>query len=273
LSNKRNYLEEDRIMGGLEAIFRWLHVFFGIIWIGHLYFFNWVNGPLQAKLDGPTKKLVVPELMPRALYWFRWGAAFTWLTGFLLLGMVYYMSGAALENPTEGWTGGAIAMIVVTFVAVFIYDALWKTGLANNLRAAVITSYVLLAAVVAAYVYVGHFSQRGTLIHTGVLFGSAMAFNVWFRIWPAQQKIITAVKNGAAPDAALVKVAGMRSRHNTYMSLPLLWAMIGQHTNFFFGDNWGIPRDFYWVFWLLIIIIGWHIIFQCYKKAGKVQGF
>jgi uncharacterized membrane protein len=69
-------------MGGLEAIFRWLHVFFGIIWIGHLYFFNWVNGPLQAKLDGPTKKLVVPELMPRALYWFRWGAAFTWLTGF-----------------------------------------------------------------------------------------------------------------------------------------------------------------------------------------------
>jgi uncharacterized membrane protein len=150
---------------------------------------------------------------------------------------------------------------------------LWKTGLANNLRAAVITSYVLLAAIVAAYVYVGHFTPRATLIHTGVLFGSTMAFNVWFRIWPAQQKIITAVKNGVAPDAALVKIAGLRSRHNTYMSLPLLWAMIGQHTTFFFGGNWGIPNDLYWVFWLLIIIIGWHIVFQCYKKAGKVQGF
>jgi len=213
--------------------------------------------------------------MPRALYWFRWGAAFTWLTGFLLLGMVYYMSGATLEDPAAGWSGGAIAMIVVTFVAVVIYDALWSSPLASNLRAAVITSYVLVAIVVAAYVYVGHFSQRGTLIHTGVLFGSTMAFNVWFRIWPAQQKIITAVKNGSPlpPTDPIVKVAGLRSRHNTYMSLPLLWAMIGQHTTFFFGGNWGIPSDYYWVFWLLIIIVGWHIIFQCYKKAGKVQGF
>ena len=166
-------------------------------------------------------------------------------------------------------------MILLTFIAVFIYDALWSSPLANNLRAAVITSYVLVAIVVAAYVYVGHFSQRGTLIHTGVLFGSTMAFNVWFRIWPAQQKIITTVKNGSPlpPTDPIVKVAGLRSRHNTYMSLPLLWAMIGQHTTFFFGGNWGIPSDYYWVFWLLIIIVGWHIVFQCYKKAGKVQGF
>ena len=77
-------------MEALEAIFRWMHIFAGIIWIGHLYFFNWVNGPLQAKLDGPTKKIVVPELMPRALYWFRWGAAYTWITGLLLLMLVYY---------------------------------------------------------------------------------------------------------------------------------------------------------------------------------------
>src|SRR2546423_5450227 len=156
-------------MGGLEAIFRWLHVFFGIIWIGHLYFFNWVNGPLQAKLDGPTKKIVVPELMPRALYWFRWGAAFTWITGVLLLGMVYYMGQAVLNDPATGFTAGTIIMIVVTFLAVFVYDALWKSGLANNLRAAVITSFVLLSIVVALFVYVGAFSYRGTLIHMGAL--------------------------------------------------------------------------------------------------------
>jgi uncharacterized membrane protein len=260
-------------MGGLEAIFRWMHVFAGIIWIGHLYFFNWVNGPLQTKLDGPTKKAVVPELMPRALYWFRWGAAYTWITGFLLLGMVYYMSKATLEDPVAGWSTGAIVMIAVTFLAVFIYDALWKSPLANNLRAAVIVSYALLALIVVGYVYYGGFSQRGTLIHTGVLFGSTMAFNVWFRIWPSQKKIITAVKNGQPPDAAIVKLAGLRSRHNTYMSVPLLWAMIGQHTTYFFGGNLGIPSEYYWVVWLLIIIIGWHIAFQCYKKAGKVAGF
>jgi len=260
-------------MGGLEAIFRWLHVFFGIIWIGHLYFFNWVNGPLQAKLDGPTKKIVVPELMPRALYWFRWGAAYTWISGFLLLLLVYYHGQAVLNDPAAGWSGGTIVMILVTFLAVFLYDALWKSGLANNLRAAVIVSYVLVAIIVALFVYIGGFSQRGTLIHTGALFGSIMAFNVWFRIWPGQKHIITAVKNGTPPDAAVVKLAGLRSRHNTYMSVPLLWAMIGQHTNYFFGGNLGIPGEYYWVFWLLIIILGWHIAFQCYKKAAKVPGF
>ena len=260
-------------MGGLEAIFRWMHVFAGIIWIGHLYFFNFVNGPLQGKLDGPTKKVVNPELMPRALYWFRWGAAWTWITGVLLLLLVYYHGQAVLNVPEAGWSAGTIVMIVVTFVAVFIYDALWKSGLANNLRAAVITSFVLVAIIVGLYVYYGSFSQRGMLIHTGALFGTTMAFNVWYRIWPAQQKIIRAVKDGTAPDAALVKLAGMRSRHNTYMSLPLLWAMIGQHTNYFFGGNLGIPSDYYWLFWLLIIIVGWHIVFQCYKKSAKVQGF
>ena len=164
-------------------------------------------------------------------------------------------------------------MIAVTFLAVFIYDALWRSGLANNVRAAVIVSFVLLSVVVALFVYFGHFSYRGTLIHTGALFGTTMAFNVWYRIWPNQQKIIRAVKNGEAADAGAVKVAGLRSRHNTYMSVPLLWAMIGQHTTYFGGGNLGIPSDLYWVFWLLIIIVGWHIVFQCYKKAPKVQGF
>jgi uncharacterized membrane protein len=259
-------------MQGLEAIFRWLHVFAGIIWIGHLYFFNWVNGPLQTKLDGPTKKVVVPELMPRALYWFRWGAAYTWITGVLLLGIVYYHGQQAFDTG-YGWSAGGGVMIVVTFLAVFIYDAIWKSPLAANLRTGVIVSFVLLAIIVALFVHFAHFSYRGTLIHTGVLFGTTMAFNVWYRIWPGQQKIIRAVKNGEAPDANVVKLAGLRSRHNTYMSVPLVWAMMGQHTTYFAGGNLGIPSRYYWVFWLILIIVGWHIVFQCYKKSGKVQGF
>jgi len=259
-------------MEALEAIFRWLHVFAGIIWIGHLYFFNWVNGPLQTKLDGPTKKAVVPELMPRALYWFRWGAAYTWITGVLLLMLVYY-HGQQLLSATGSWGAGPIIMILVTFVAPFIYDAIWKSGLANNLRAGVIVSFVLLSIIVALFHYFGEFSYRGTLIHLGTLLGTTMAFNVWFRIWPSQQKIIRAVKEGTAPDANLVKLAGLRSRHNTYMSVPLVWTMIGQHTVFFAGGNFGIPSDLYWVFLMVIVALGWHIAFQCYKKAGKVSGF
>ncbi len=259
-------------MLALEALFRWMHVFVGIIWIGLLYYFNFVNGQMAAKLDAAAKKAVVPELMPRALFWFRWGAAWTWITGVILLLLVYYAYVEENLSP-DGWSAGVIAMVAVTFLGVFAYDALWSSGLKSNVRGAVIVSFLLLSVVVALFVYVGHFSYRGMMIHTGTLFGTTMAFNVWYRIWPAQQKIIRAIKNGEAPAADLAALAGLRSKHNTYMSLPLIWAMLNQHTSYFAGGNLGIPNDYNWVFWLLLIIVGWHIIFQCYKKASKVEGF
>ena len=259
-------------MLSLEAIFRWLHIFVGILWIGHLYYFNFVNGQMVAKLDAAAKKQVVPELMPRALYWFRWGAAWTWITGVLLLIMVYYAYAAENVSP-DGWSTGVIVMIAVTFLGVFVYDAIWNSGLKSNVRAAVIVSFVILAAVVYLYVNYANFTYRATLIHTGALFGSAMAFNVWFRIWPAQQRIIRAIKAGEAPAAADPALAGLRSKHNTYMSLPLFWAMMGQHTVYFSGGNLGLSSSNYWMGWLLIIALGWHIIFHCYKKAAKLEGF
>ncbi len=259
------------MMEGLQFVFRWLHVFVGIIWIGHLYFFNFVNAPLAAQLDGPTKQKVVPELMPRALFWFRWGAAWTWITGVLLLLLVFYHGGLAIETDAS-WGAAAIAMIAVTFLAVFAYDALWSSGLKSNVRAATIVSFVLLAIVVWMFVEVGGFPPRSVLIHTGSMFGTMMAFNVWFRIWPAQQRIIAAVKAGKAPEASDPALAGLRSKHNTYLSLPLLWAMLNEHATPFFGGNFGIPGDFYWVAWLAVVALGWHIIFHCYRIAGRVSG-
>ena len=131
-------------MEALEALFRWMHVFAGIIWIGHLYFFNWVNGPFQTKIDGPTKKLVNPELMPRALYWFRWGAAYTWITGFLLLGIVYYMGGAMVEDQSQKGlaSGVGVASLLVGWA---IYDVLWK-AMAKSEMAGIGVSFVLVVA-------------------------------------------------------------------------------------------------------------------------------
>ena len=249
-----------------------MHIFVGILWIGHLYYFNFVNGQMAAKLDGAAKKQVVPELMPRALFWFRWGAAWTWITGVLLLALVYYHQGLVFDTGST-WGAGPIVMIAVTFLGVFVYDAIWNSGLKDNLRAAVIVTFLLLSVVVYLFVSFGEFSYRGTLIHTGALFGTAMAYNVWFRIWPAQQRIIRAVKNGEAPAPADPALAGLRSKHNTYMSLPLFWAMIGQHTTYFAGGNLGLSSGTYWIGWLAIIALGWHIIWQCYKKAGKLEGF
>src|SRR5215212_1766344 len=99
----------------LQLLFRWAHVVAGVTWIGHLYFFNWVNGPMAAKLDAATKKAVVPELMPRALFWFRWGAAWTWITGFVLAGLVYYQTREVLFDPEHvgnPWLWLAIFLVI-----------------------------------------------------------------------------------------------------------------------------------------------------------------
>tara|TARA_B100001142_G_C14121049_1_gene573042 strand:- start:515 stop:844 length:330 start_codon:yes stop_codon:yes gene_type:complete len=109
-------------------------------------------------------------------------------------------------------------------------------------------------------------------MHLGALFGTNMAFNVWFRIWPAQQKIITAIKNGDAPDGDLLALAGLRSKHNTYMSVPLIWTMHNQH-HVTAPTTLGIPSDYAWILLMVMVIIGWHVVFQLYKKSAKIAGF
>src|SRR5216110_536295 len=111
----------------LQSLFRWFHVVAGILWIGLLYFFNWVNSAFAPTLDADTRKKVVPQLMPRALYWFRWGAAWTWVTGVLLLFLVFWW-----PDPKFS-TGPSIVMILVTFLAFMVYDVLFKMDFAKDL--------------------------------------------------------------------------------------------------------------------------------------------
>src|SRR5215813_47789 len=99
-----------------------------------LYFFNWVNGPFAGTMDGDTKKKVVPQLMPRALYWFRWGAAWTWVTGVLLLLLVFYHGRAAFDTAAAGASLGAIVMLMATILGAAGYDALAGSDLGKDLR-------------------------------------------------------------------------------------------------------------------------------------------
>src|SRR5579859_3953525 len=130
----------------LQLAFRWLHVIAGVMWIGHLWFFNFVNGPLAKTYDADSKKKVVPELMPRALYWFRWGAAYTWITGILLLGIVYYMgglmpaTGGAAVRFQADWAYAAVGLAVLV-VGFLIYDILWK-ALAKKEMVGMVISFV-----------------------------------------------------------------------------------------------------------------------------------
>ena len=252
----------------LQLILRWAHVVAGIIWIGHLYFFNWVNGPFQAKLDGPTKKIVNPELMPRALFWFRWGAAWTWITGILLAGLVYYHSRIVFEDPSNGnpwlWLAIVLVLLAVGFV---IYNAIMK-ALANKVVGAAI-NLAIFAGVYALLECVGKFSGRALYIHTGAIFGTMMALNVWMIIWPYQQRIIKATKEGTAPDPADVATAGLRSRHNTFMSVPLIFTMISNHYPTVYGQS-PMVRD---GILAVIIAVGFIATKMIYGKAPKVQGF
>ena len=263
--------------GMLNPLAKWLHIIAGVMWIGLLYFFNFINGHVAATMDGDTKKKVVPELMPRTLYWFRWGAAWTWFTGVILLYVIFWRGNLSMgesvgntmfEADTEV-TMWAHIMLLVTFVAVFLYDFLYKSALAKNTRVITIVAFLLIAGIEYSMINCGGFSYRAFNIHIGAMFGTMMAFNVWFRIWPAQQKIITAIKNGEAPNGDDVALAGLRSKHNTYMSFPLLWTMINEHTVVFNGKLFNIEG----LVLLVIIALGWHIVFQLYKKSGKVKGF
>ena len=309
----------------IEPIFKWIHIFMGIMWIGLLYFFNFVNTGFVPTMSGDTKKAVVPELMPRALYWFRWGAAWTWFTGVILLIAVFWFAGGQSnlwiadgaeefidvnnnktydlgeeytdsndndvwddeQDPNTAETSMMMdtqdkneagdpgldmythIMLAVTFLAVFAYDFLYKSPLAKNNRVVTIISFILIAAILYCMTHCAGWGYRAFNIHIGAMFGTIMAFNVWFRIWPAQQKIITAIKDGEAPDSDLLALAGLRSKHNTYLSLPLIWTMINAHTTVY-GDK---AFNYEGGVLLIVIALGWHIIFQCYKKSSKLQGF
>ena len=97
----------------LNPIAKWLHIVAGITWIGLLYFFNFINGHVAATMDGDTKKKVVPQLMPRTLFWFRWGAAWTWVTGVILLYLVFWAGGHMPANFTSDELTGEPANIYI----------------------------------------------------------------------------------------------------------------------------------------------------------------
>jgi uncharacterized membrane protein len=252
-------------MSVTTELIRWIHVVAGVLWIGHLYFFNWVNANFAATMDAETKKKVVPELMPRALHFFRWGAAFTWLTGILLLGLVFYMGKAVLEKDVA-WGAFQLAMLAVTFLGVFLYDVLVKSVLKTG-PVQFWGGLALVAGALFAY-RAADYSFRGYSIHLGALFGTIMAFNVWFRIWPAQKTIITAVKNGQKPEDATVALAGTRSRHNTFLSVPLLFFMLNSHATWASSGHDPFP-----VWPLVVVAVGWVGTHHLYAHAKKVKGF
>jgi uncharacterized membrane protein len=248
----------------LAAVFRWFHIVAGIVWIGLLYWFNWVNIPFSQTLTGDARKQVITELAPRALYFFRWGAMWTWGLGLLLLGLVFYHGGLMFEPTSEGWNIKSGVMLAVTFLMYPVYDALARSPLGKNIRVMGVVGFIIIAIIVYSMINWAEFSYRAYSIHLGAMFGTIMVANVWSRIWPNQKKVIAAIKDGTTPDPALIATTGQRSRHNTYLSVPLVWTMINSHTVVPGADSW---------LWLLgVTLLGWLLVSLLYARSMKVKG-
>jgi uncharacterized membrane protein len=214
-----------------QFLLRWLHFLGGITWIGMLYFFNLVNVQFMKELDAPTKGKVIPNLMPKTLWWFRWGAMLTWVTGFL-----YYLALAATETPGHKILGLFLVSWVVAYeILSLLTKASVKGGPLKDgrvLAAAVAVVVIAIGWVVGFYGREWGASSRSLSILIGGGLGTIMFMNVWMVIWPLQKKIIAAVKATAETGAAApaeqplwARRAFLASRTNAWLSLPMLFFM------------------------------------------------
>ncbi len=254
-----------------NLILRWVHVFAGILWVGTTYYFTWLDGRFEemekaeSAGGGATQVWMVhsggfyvvqkqktPALLTGKLHWFRYEALFTFLSGCLLLGVVYYMGGALVDpdvariTPLQGMAIGIGAI----FAGWEVYDRLWMSPLAKNEVVGAVISYALLVA--AAYGLSRVFSGRGAYIHVGAMMGTMMTLNVWMRILPAQRKMVAALAAGQPPDLALGARAKQRSKHNTFMVVPVVFTMISNH---FPTASYG--STYAWQTLAVLVLVGW----------------
>ena len=249
----------------INLLLRWTHVFAAILWVGTTYYFTWLDGQLRraAAHDGNVwmvhsggfytvvkqKTLGVP---PSRLHWFRWEAMVTWLSGVMLLGVVYY-KGGLLVDPTEATVSEAMVKAIgIGFLIVgwTVYDLIVRTPIVRRGRLFAVVSLVLLVASARGLREV--MSARAAYIHVGALFGTIMAANVWMRILPPQRRMIAAASRGEPIDPALGAGAKERSKHNTFIVVPTVFLMISNHfPTATYGNRYGLETM------AVLIVAGW----------------
>jgi uncharacterized membrane protein len=239
------------LLDWISLFLRWFHVIAGVAWIGASFYFIWLDNNLRTPPDWKKQKGIKgdlwavhgggfyevskyeygPEVIPEKLHWFKWEAYTTWISGFLLLSLVYY-HGAAIYlidssvmelTPAQAITRG----LGLIFGGLFIYEAACRSPLAKYPQVFGIMFLILLAA--TSYLATHWFSGRGAFMHVGALIGTIMAGNVFFKIMPAQRLMVDAVANKTEIDPSWGLGAKLRSVHNNYLTLPLLFIMISNH--------------------------------------------
>ncbi len=256
----------------LGLMVRWFHVIVGVAWIGASFYFVWLDNHLREppewkKQEGikgdlwaihgggiyeVAKYQLGPREMPRELHWFKWEAYTTWLSGMTLLFIVYYLgSPGYLIDPSKAdislGTGVAIGLGTLALVMA-IYEALIRSPLAHNGKGFGLVLFAILLLVDWGLFQV--FSGRGAYIHVGAVIGTIMVANVFLGIVPSQWALVNALNDGREPDekvARLAALAKLRSTHNNYLTLPIIFIMISNHYPMLYGHPHG---------WAILAAIG-----------------
>jgi uncharacterized membrane protein len=239
---------------------RWTHVFAAILWVGTTYYFTWLDGQLRkggavwmVHSGGfyTVEKQKSLGVAAGDVHWFRWEAAITWFSGFLLLGLVYYGGGALIDADQDTSKGLAMGVAMGSLIVGWVvYDLLARTPLARNELAFAVVAFVLLVA--TAYGMRTVLSGRATYIHIGAMMGTIMTANVWMRILPPQRRMIAAMARGETVDPAAGAGAKLRSKHNTFMAVPVAFIMISNH---FPSATYGSDNSV--VVLAVLILVGW----------------
>ena len=249
-----------------SLIFRWLHVVAAIGWIGSSFYFIHLDLSLKPGSDLPDgvqgeawqvhgggfyrimKYLVAPSQMPEELTWFKWEAYTTWLSGFALMVVVYYLDAdlflvdKSILDLTPAQAG--LFSFCSLVVAWLLYEAACRSGLARHELPFALGGYVFLVLLTYAFTHV--LSGRGAFNQIGALIGTIMVANVFLTIIPNQRKIVAALLAGAKPDPKLGKAGKERSVHNNYLTLPVLVLMISNHYPLLFATRFN---------WLIVAIV------------------
>ena len=246
-----------------NLLVRWTHVFSAILWVGSTYYFTWLDGQMRRGADRPVwmvhsggfytvvkqKTLAVP---PAEVHWFRYEALATFLSGFVLLNLVYYHGGLMvdpIDPKLSPLAAGAVG--VGTLVAGWtIYDLLARTPLVDREAGFAAAGFALIVATAWALSRV--LPARAAYIHIGALFGTIMTSNVWMRILPPQRRMIAAAAKGEPFDPSLAAGAKRRSKHNTFLAVPATFLMISNHfPTATYGNHYAVP------ILAALILVGW----------------
>ncbi|MGC6516752.1 MAG: urate hydroxylase PuuD [Candidatus Puniceispirillaceae bacterium] len=258
------------VLDWIEFALRWLHVITAIAWIGSSFYFIALDLGLRRHDNLPKlvhgeewqvhgggfyhiqKYLVAPPALPEHLTWFKWESYATWLSGFALMAVVYYV-GADIylidtdkaELPLWGAIGLSLGVLAIGWVG---YDRLCRSPLGQNPTALMLCLYVIL--VMLAYGLDKVFTGRAAFLHLGAVTATIMSFNVLMVIIPNQRIVVADLKEGRVPDARYGQIAKLRSTHNNYLTLPVIFFMLSNHYPLAFAT------DYAWIIASIVFLMG-----------------